>query len=51
MRRAARLIRRLRWLSIGITPFVWHWPQVDRGLFADHIYRIGPVSVSGLWTD
>lgn len=40
---------RWRYLWIGFTPFIWHWPQMDRGLEADPVLRVGPISVSGIW--
>ena len=44
----------MRGLAIILTPFVWHWPSVDRSLEVDPVLRIGPLSISGLpfaWVD
>lgn len=38
----------MKYLAIVVTPFVWHWPHVDRGLSACHSVRFGPISISGL---
>lgn len=41
----------MRYLAITITPFIWHWPHIDRGLSADHVIRFGPINVSGVLSD
>lgn len=39
----------MKWLCIIFTPFIWHWPHMDRGLEADPVLRVGPISISGVW--
>jgi hypothetical protein len=38
----------MKYLCITLTPFIWHWPHMDRGLSACHSLRVGPFSISGL---
>lgn len=43
-------MRRLKWLAITITPFIWHRPHMDRGLDMHHVLRVGPINISGVWS-
>lgn len=44
-----RAVSRIGHLWIGITPFIWHWPHMDRRIEADPVLRFGPVSIAGIW--
>lgn len=39
-------LRCLRFLAITVTPFIWHWPQIDRSLELDPVIRFGPINIS-----
>lgn len=39
----------MRYLAITITPFIWHWPRMDRGVEIDPVLRVGPINISGCW--
>lgn len=38
----------MKYMCIMFTPFIWHWPQIDRGLELDPVVRFGPFGISGL---
>ncbi|KZK82977.1 hypothetical protein PsAD13_03179 [Pseudovibrio sp. Ad13] len=41
----------MKYLAIIITPFIWHWPHIDRSLSADYVVRFGPFNITGPFRD